>query len=81
MDRLNAELESPSMESSPLLAAENAQPVAPLRFIHSETGEYSVDLPTFLIQRACANSALVNYFYWQVVVVVVVTRSLSLNID
>lgn len=61
---MNAELESPLLESAPLLPAESSQP-APVRFINqSESGEYSVDLPTFLIQRACANSALVNYFYW-----------------
>ncbi len=57
-------MESPVLESSPLLSAETPTPV---RFINSESGEYSVDLPTFLIQRACANSALVNYFYWSVI--------------
>lgn len=63
--RFNAELESPGLESAPLLPVESSQP-ALVRFINSESGEYSVDLPTFLIQRACANSALVNYFYWLV---------------
>jgi hypothetical protein len=62
--RFNSEMESPVLESSPLLSAETPTPV---RFINSESGEYSVDLPTFLIQRACANSALVNYFYWFVI--------------
>lgn len=64
--RLNSELESPVLESSPLLSVETSQST-PVRFINSESGEYSVDLPTFLIQRACANSALVNYFYWSVI--------------
>jgi len=59
-------MESPVLESSPLLSVETSQPT-PVRFINSESGEYSVDLPTFLIQRACANSALVNYFYWSVI--------------
>lgn len=69
-------MESPTQESTPLLLSPDAIPQgAPLtRFMGSETDsssggavgseEYSVDLPTFLIQRACANSALVNYFYW-----------------
>ena len=64
--------ESPILESTPLLQTpDGPQPSVP-RFAHSETDgssaagseDYSVDLPTFLIQRACANSALVNYFYW-----------------
>jgi hypothetical protein len=29
-----------------------------------EKEETSQDLATFLIQRACQNSALANYFYW-----------------
>ena len=66
ISRINAELESPGLESAPLLPAESTTQPAPVRFINSESGDYSVDLPTFLIQRACANSALVNYFYWSV---------------
>lgn len=31
-----------------------------------ESSDFSVDLPTFLIQRACVNSALSNYLYWLV---------------
>ena len=54
--------ESPSQESAPLLTDE-AQP-GHLRFIQAESPDHSADLATFLIQRACANSALVNYFYW-----------------
>lgn len=66
-ERFNTEMESPVLESSPLIPVETSQPT-PMRFINSESGEYSVDLPTFLIQRACANSALVNYFYWYLMI-------------
>lgn len=66
------ELESPTMESAPLLPSPDGGNPPPVpRFVHSEVDtssagseDYSVDLATFLIQRACANSALANYFYW-----------------
>jgi phosphatidylinositol 3-kinase len=61
-----AELESPSQENVPLLADQSSS-AQRLAFTESSE-EYSVDLPTFLIQRACANSALANYFYWYLMI-------------
>ena len=60
--RFRGESESPVEEGAPLLSSENQAPS--IRNVFVESSEYTVDLPTFLIQRACANSALVNYFYW-----------------
>lgn len=54
--------ESPGQETAPLLNEE--APPGHLRFMQTESTDQSVDLATFLIQRACTNSALVNYFYW-----------------
>ena len=61
--------DSPDHESAPLLtddgpaSSAGTQP-GHLRFMQAESTEHTTDLATFLIQRACANSALVNYFYW-----------------
>ena len=58
--------ESPIQENVPLLSDQSS---AVQRFAFTESSEeYSVDLPTFLIQRACANSALANYFYWYLMI-------------
>lgn len=51
-------------EGAPLLAEDVATPPTHLRFMQAESTENTLDLASFLIQRACANSALVNYFYW-----------------
>ena len=60
-----ADSDSPVQETMPLLSSETQVPS--IRNVRIESSEYTVDLPTFLIQRACANSALVNYFYWWLV--------------
>jgi hypothetical protein len=68
---LALDLDTPTQESTPLLSATDQNPVVrpkdvALLLQPQESSEFSVDLPTFLIQRACANSALANYFYWSV---------------
>jgi hypothetical protein len=68
---LALDLDTPTQESTPLLSATDHNPVVrpkdvALLLQPQESSEFSVDLPTFLIQRACANSALANYFYWSV---------------
>jgi len=66
MEDDRGESESPVEEGAPLLSSENQAPS--IRNVFVESSEYTVDLPTFLIQRACANSALVNYFYWYLMI-------------